>query len=226
MLWALSASPAAAGPAKSKAKAGTVTGTVTFRGEPPKRAPLERGADPVCARTPRLDEEVVVTGGKLRDVHVRIEVGTAGKHPAPATPAVVDQRACMYTPRVVGVMAGQKLTIRNGDPTYHNVRGTKHEHTAWNLGQPAQAPAIVREDLGKPGEVVTLRCDVHPWMRAFAVITDHPYFDVTGEDGAFTLKDVPPGRYTLEAWHPKLGLKSTTITVRKGRTETVDIAFP
>jgi hypothetical protein len=99
-------------------------------------------------------------------------------------------------------------------------------HTEWNLGQPAQAPAIVRESLGKAGEVVTLRCDVHPWMRAYAVVTDHPYFDVTGEDGAFTLKKVPPGRYTVEAWHPKLGLKSTTVTVRKGQTAALDIVFP
>lgn len=234
-LLALGSGPAAARPAPAKAAAkapakatagGKVTGTITFQGKAPARKPLDRNTDPVCARTPRLGEDVVVTGGKLRDVHVRIASGTAGKHAAHAAPVVVSQLECMYTPRVVGVQEGQKLVVRNGDPTYHNVRGTKHEHTEWNLGQPPSAPDIVRESLGKAGEVVTLRCDVHPWMRAYAVVTDHPYFDVTGDDGSFTLDGVPPGRYTIEAWHPTLGSKRTEVTVHEGETANVALAFP
>lgn len=223
---ATTASPARTAKTAKAARAGTVTGHILFQGKPPARARLVRDTDPVCARTPRLDEAVVVTAGKLRDVHVRIKTGTAGTHSAPAAPVIVNQSECMYTPRVVGLMEGQALHIGNGDPTYHNVRGTKHERTEWNLGQPPRAPAIVRESPGKAGEVVTLRCDVHPWMRAYAVITDHPYFDVTGEDGAFALRQVPPGSYTIEAWHPTLGLKSATITVRKGKTANVDMVFP
>jgi hypothetical protein len=86
----------------------------------------------------------------------------------------------------------------------------------WNLSHPAQAPALIRDNLGKAGDVVSLHCDVHPWMRAYAVITDHPYFAVTGSDGSFTIADVPPGTYTLEAWHPELGLRATEVTVRPG----------
>lgn len=198
-------------------KTGSIVGKVTLAGDAPKREPLERDTDPVCARTPRLSEDVVTgKGGALRDVHVRIAVGSAGTHAPPGEPVRVTQTECMYTPRVVGVMEGQGVAIENGDPTYHNVRGAHGKRTLWNLGQPPKAPAIVRENLGKAGEVVSLHCDVHPWMRAYAVITDHPYFAVTGEDGAFTIANVPAGRYTLEAWHPTLGLQKETIEVEAG----------
>ncbi|WP_428263150.1 carboxypeptidase regulatory-like domain-containing protein [Haliangium sp.] len=204
----------------------TVTGVVRYQGQPPARTAIDRGTDPACTATEVLSEKVVVTAGTLRDVHVRLAVGGAGTHAAPTEPVVIDQQACMYRPRVVGLVAGQKLVVRNSDPTYHNVRGTKHEHTEWNLGQPAQAPAITREDVGKPGEVITLRCDIHPWMRAYAVVTDHPYFAITGDDGAFALRDVPPGRYTLEAWHPELGIERTEITVAAGKPTQVEFTFP
>jgi plastocyanin len=204
---------------------GRIAGVVEFKGKPPARAALRRDTDPVCARTPRLSEDVVVSEGKLADVHVRIKVGTAGKHAAPARPAEVNQLECMYTPRVVGIVEGQSVAIKNSDPTYHNVRGAKAKRTVWNLGQPPSAPAIVRKDLGKAGEVVSLHCDVHPWMRAYAVITDHPYFSVTAADGAFAIDKVPPGTYTLEAWHPELGLKSATVTVHKGKTARATFRF-
>lgn len=204
---------------------GIITGVVELEGKPPKRAQLKRDSDPVCAKSPRLSEDVVVTDGKLRDVHVRIRVGTAGTHKAPADPALVNQLECMYEPRVVGVMEGQGVTIQNSDPTYHNVRGAKGKRTVWNLGQPARTPAIVRKDLGKAGEVVSLHCDIHPWMRAYAVITDHPYFQVTGADGSFSISDVPAGTYVLEAWHPDLGLKSSKVKVRKGKTARVTFRY-
>src|SRR5687768_11414376 len=126
---------------------GVIRGTVRFTGKPPARPALDRSTDPVCARTPRLAEDVVVTDGGLRDVLVRLKVGTAGSHPAPTTPVVVEQQQCMYTPRVVAVMPGQKLVVRNGDATFHNVRGALGARNLWNLAQPAQAPEIVRDQL-------------------------------------------------------------------------------
>ena len=197
---------------------GVVRGTVQFRGTPPVRAPLRRDSDPVCARIEKLAEDVVVTGGKLRDVHVRIKPGTlASSFAGSFTPAEITQTECMYTPRVVGVMIGEGVMIRNGDPTYHNVHGSVGTRTLWNLSQPAAAPEIMRTDLGKAGDVVSLRCDVHAWMQAYVVITDHPFFDVTEADGVFELRGVPPGTYELEAWHPTLGLRTTRITVGKGK---------
>ena len=213
------------GNAAAAAKTGSIIGEVELAGKPPVPARIDKSPDPVCARTGRHDESVVVSDGKLRDVHVRIAVGTAGKHSPPEIPAVINQLDCMYVPRVIGAMEGQKIAIENSDPTYHNVRGSRGKRTLWNVGQPARAPAIVREDAGKAGEVATLHCDVHPWMRAYAVITDHPYFAVTGDDGAFTIADVPAGTYTLEAWHPELGLKSTSITVRAGHVSKARFRF-
>jgi hypothetical protein len=204
---------------------GTIAGAVAWKGAAPARPALDRSSDPVCAQTPRLAEDVVVTGGKLRDVHVRIKIGTAGTHVAPATAVSVIQRECMYGPRVVGLVAGQKLEIVNGDPTFHNVRGNLGHKILWNLGQAAAAPALTRTDLGKAGDVVALHCDVHPWMAAWAVLTDHPFFDVTEADGGFVLRDVPVGTYTVEAWHPTLGLKTAKVKVKKGKTAKASFSF-
>jgi hypothetical protein len=204
---------------------GVITGSVVYKGTPPARAWLKRDTDPYCAKSKMRSEKVVVTGGKLRDVHVRIKSGTAGKHKAPARPAKIVQTKCMYRPRVVGVMEGQKLAIYNGDPTYHNVHGRKGGKYWFNLSQPAKAPAIVRKDLGKAGTAASLKCDVHPWMRAHLPITDHPFFDVTESNGAFMIKNVPVGTYTLEAWHPELGLKKTRVRVRKGKITQAKFVF-
>jgi len=204
---------------------GTITGVVSFSGKPPPRAALDRSRDPVCARDAMLDEAVLVADGKLADVHVRIKSGTAGTHAAPAAPVVVDQTRCMYRPRVIGAMVGQKLVVRNSDPTFHNVRATRGEATDFNLAHPAHHGDIVRDTIAPAGEVLTLRCDVHPWMRGYVAVTDHPYFAVTGADGAFSIADVPAGTYTLEAWHPALGLKTTTIKVKAGKTVKAAFTF-
>src|SRR5262249_34866950 len=114
------------------AATGSIKGTVIFEGEAPDRKKLKRDTDPFCAKTEKLDEEVVVEHGKLRDALVRIKNGTAGTHPTPTTPIVIDQRECMYTPRVVGMMPGQKIEVRNSDGTFHNVRGMLVGKMLWN----------------------------------------------------------------------------------------------
>jgi hypothetical protein len=167
-----------------------------------------------------------VNGGKLRDVHVGLASGSAGKHAAPRAPIVIEQVGCSYRPRVAGAMAGQGVVVKNGDPLMHNVHAFAGDASAWNRGQPKGSPPIARAEVGPPGQVLTLKCDVHPWMRAYVPVTDHPYFAVTGDDGGFVLAGVPPGTYTLEAYHPTLGTRRKAVTVAAGATATVDFVFP
>jgi plastocyanin len=214
------AAPAAAEPA------GTITGVVTLSGTAPERAALRRDSDPVCDKTPALAEDIVVgTGGGLRDVVVRIKNGTAGTHAAPTEPVVLTQSACTYAPRVSVAIAGQPLAVKNADPTYHNVHAWVADKTAWNESHPAAAPDIKRPDVGKPGEVLELKCDVHPWMHAFVVVNDHPFAAVSRDDGAFTITGLAPGKYIVEAWHPILGLRTAKVTVGKGRRATAKARF-
>jgi plastocyanin len=203
------------------AATGSIKGTVIFEGEAPDRKPLVRDSDPYCQRTPKLSEDVIVTRGKLRDVLVRIKNGTAGKHAAPAQPVVLDQKECMYRPHVVGLIAGQKIVARNSDGTFHNVHGMLNGKLLWNKPQAAAAADISLDTAAQPGDVVEIMCDVHPWMRAYAVVQDHPFFAVTGDDGAFEIKGLAPGTYTLEAWHPVLGTQSLTVKIGTGAKGTV-----
>lgn len=220
-LVAAAATPALAGPG-----AGSITGTVRWKGAPPVAAAVDRSSDPVCAQTARGKDDVVVTDGKLRDVVVRIAVGGVAPAAAPTAPVVIAQSECMYAPRVSVAIAGQALEVRNLDGTFHNVRGNKLAKVLWNLGQPKGAPPIVRQlDAAAPGEIVSLHCDVHPWMAAWVVVSDHAAFAVTGADGGFTLRDLPPGTYTVEAWHPTLGAKTAKVKVKKGKPAKLSFTF-
>ncbi len=212
ILSAALASPAHAG--------GSIRGQVTLVGTAPAPVKIDRSRDFFCAKTEAWDEDLVVHKGKIRDVHVGIESHSAGRHTPPTTPVVIEQKNCSYRPRVVGIMEGQALDITNGDQTFHNVHAYVGAETFFNRAQPAGAKPI-RSNTAPAGTEMKFACDIHPWMRGYAVVTDHPYFDVTDEQGAFTIANVPAGRYTLRAWHPKLGTQKQTIEVVDGKTTTV-----
>jgi plastocyanin len=193
-------SSAALADAPKAAVTGTIKGTVLFEGEPPEQATLDRKSDPFCAKqaaTANADD-VVVTKGKLAGVLIRIKNGSAGTHTAPAAPAVIDQVGCAYTPHVIGIVAGQKIAVRNSDGTMHNVHGRVNNKDLVNKMQAAKAPDVAVEAPAAAGDVIELSCGVHPWMHAFAVVQDHPFFAVTGTDGAFAITGLPAGTYTLE----------------------------
>ncbi len=214
------AEPPAAEPAAQPEGKGTIEGEVALTGEAPQMQPLKRGADPVCNKGEAMDEQVVVKDGKLANVVVRV----VGKVPgaAPLTGDVtLNQEQCLYRPRVQAAMKGQTLQIKNSDGTLHNVHAREGSSTWFNKAQPARA-ADITVPINKDG-VVRFKCDVHPWMTAYIVLAENPFFATTGADGKFQLKDVPAGTYTLEAWHERFGVKKQEVTVTPDGT--VNAAF-
>ncbi|MBI4886231.1 MAG: carboxypeptidase regulatory-like domain-containing protein [Acidobacteria bacterium] len=208
------------------ATAGTVMGRVTFAGTPPKPAALRMDSDPACAQqgAGATDESVVVgDGGAVQNVFVYVKDGLGTlRFPVPSTAVVLDQKGCRYAPHVLGAQVGQPVEIVNSDPTLHNVHAVPASNQEFNTGQPI--PGMKQTHVFSTREVmVPFKCDVHPWMRAFIGVLDHPYFGVTGADGTFTLQGLPPGTYTVEAWHEKLGTQTQSVTI--GPKESKEIAF-
>jgi plastocyanin len=212
----------------SVALAGSVKGTVLFEGEPPTQPVLKRDSDLKCSQN-RADEQIVVAKGKLRDVVVRVKNGTVTQPPAaPATQVVIDQKDCMYSPRVVAIVAGQPVAVHNSDNTFHNVHGTLMGlgKDVFNKPQGPGADNIaVDATAAKPGDVLQLQCDVHPWMRSYIAVNDTSYFAVTGPDGTFDIEGLPEGTYTLEAWHPVLGTRTLKIVIGKAKRGDVTARF-
>jgi len=207
------------------AHAGSVKGTVLFEGEPPENKTPKREADPKCGKD-RPDEAVVVTKGKLRDVVVRIKNGSTGAHDAPKDPVVLDQHGCDYVPRVVGIVAGQNVVVKNSDATFHNVWGQVAGKDVVNKQQgPKAADLTIDPAAAKPGDVVELKCGVHGWMHAYVAVQDHPFFAVTKEDGTYEIKGLPAGDYEIEAWHEKLKTQSQKVTVKDGEKAKADFSY-
>ncbi|ATB49530.1 carboxypeptidase regulatory-like domain-containing protein [Corallococcus macrosporus] len=203
---------AAAAPVAPAGK-GVVKGTVKFTGTPPAAEDIPASNDPACEGMATKDASVLVHDGNLRNVLVRVKGQVPGAPAAPGTPVVVDQSKCTYVPRVQGARVGQQVAFKNSDGTLHNVRGIVGTRPAFNVAQPPSG-APVERPLPADADVLKLKCDVHPWMSAFVVPTENPYFVTTGEDGTFALEGLPAGTYTVEAWHETLGTKTAEVTVK------------
>jgi len=208
------------------ANAGTVTGKVTFAGTPPAPTPIKLSSDPYCQKAnPGLATETEVVGkdGAVENVFVYVKDGLGNQtFAAPSEPVTLDQKGCHYTPHVLGIQVGQPLQIVNSDDTLHNVHGLAKANKEFNQGQPIQGMKMTHTFSTKE-VMIPFKCDVHGWMNAWIGVLDHPFYAVTTADGTFSLKGLPPGTYTIEAWHEKLGTQTQTITV--GAKETKDVAF-
>lgn len=208
---------------------GSVTGSAAFSGTAPAKVEINMDADPTCAAAhtePTFTEEAVVNSNNtLKNVFVYVKTGLEGQtFQATATPATLDQNGCHYNPHVTGVMVGQPLEIMNSDTTLHNVHSMAKESKEFNLGMPIKGMKI-KKTFEKPEIMVHMKCDVHPWMSAYVGVLSHPFFAVTGEDGSFTIKDLPAGTYTLEAWSETLGVQTAEITVAEGQSATANFSF-
>lgn len=196
---------------------------------PPAPRPVEQlASDPTCAAA-HPDGLAVgsVRGeaGMLADALVYVARGLEDRvFAVPQAAVVVDQRGCLFTPPVVGVRAGQPLEFVNSDDTLHNVHGAPTASAAWNFGLGVQGArrSIVIDRAEVP---VPVRCDVHPWMRADVGVFAHPYFAVTGADGAFVFPQVPAGHYVVGTWHPLLGRREQPVDLAPGGTAVADVRF-
>ena len=207
---------------------GKISGKITLSGTPPAPSKLKMDADPVCAAAHpggASSEDIVVgDGGTLQNVFVYLKE-VPGTFPAKSEPAVIDQKGCLYQPRVVGLQTGQPLKFLNGDQTLHNVHGMPKNNPGWNFAMPKFVKQKETKDLTKPEVMVAVKCDVHPWMAGYVGVLPHPFFAVTGKDGTFTIENVPPGEYTIEAWQEKLGAQSSKVKVDAGGAATSDFTF-
>ena len=202
---------------------GAIEGEVRFTGTPPEPAKLHTEAEPFCARTPRTDPEVLASNGKLQNVWVRV-IG-APDMPPPPDAVQMDQRDCMYVPRVAAAVTGQRIVARNGDPVLHNIHAYLDATTLFNRGLPNDKSAPYEFTADEPG-LIRWKCDVHPWMRGYVGVSNNPLQAVTGADGAFHIPGVPPGRYTLTAWHEKYGEQSQQVEVQAAQTARAAFTYP
>ena len=211
--------PATTAPAAAidPATAASIMGKVTLDGTAPANARIRMNADPYCQTansTPQTQETYVVSAtGEIANVFVYISEGLGDRtFETPTTPVVLDQKNCHYNPHVLGLMVGQPLQILNSDGTLHNIHAIPMNNAEFNTGQPIKG--MKTDHVFTAAEtMVPFKCDVHGWMNAYAGVLPHPYFAVTGEDGTFSIKNLPPGSYKLTAWHEKLGTQTADLTV-------------
>jgi len=204
----------------------TVRGVVHFDGKVPAAKPVSMAADPVCAKqhaSPIVSQDIMADPkGDLENVVVFVSDGLGDRtFDPPAQPVVVEQKGCMYMPHVLAVQTHQTLQVVNNDPTSHNIHPTPANNREWNKAEP---PGTKMEDSFAREEIaIPVKCNVHPWMRGYIAVFKHPFFAVTGKDGSFDLSNLPPGTYTIKAWHEKLGTSTQTVTI--GASETKEISF-
>ena len=206
----------------------SVKGTVKFEGTVPKAARIDMSQDPLCAKahqSPATTEDFVIGGdGGLANVVIYVSDGLAAHNfQPPAQPVDLIQKGCQYKPHVLAMQAGQKLDVVNSDETTHNIHPTPNDNREWNMTQPHGMPleqTFAREEIAIP-----IKCNVHSWMKGYIAVLKHPYFSVSGMNGNFEIKNLPPGTYTITAWQEKMPPQMQKVTVGAGEAKTLDFTF-
>jgi len=217
-----------------KGDEGTITGKVNLTGTAPAPQPIDMSQDANCkSKNPNATTETVVAkDGKLEYAFVYIKDGTLAdgskigdySFKTPDSEVTLDQNGCHYVPHVIGMQANQKLKVTNSDPTGHNIHVLPKSNEEWNESQPGGAAPIVKTF--KRSEIlVPVKCNQHPWMKAYIGVLKHPFFAVSKEDGSFEIKGVPAGTYTVVAWHEKFGEKTAQVKVDAKGAATSDFSF-
>jgi plastocyanin len=206
------------------ATAASVSGTVSLDGAAPKPTKIDMSQDPACAGV-NNSEAVIADGGKLANVFVYVKEGLGDRtFPTPADPVTLDQSGCKYHPHVLGVMVGQTVSIVNSDPTTHNIHPTPKDNREWNESQPPKSPAL-QKTFSREEIMLPVKCNQHPWMKMYVNVVKSPFYAVTGPDGKFEIKGLPPGDYTLAFVQEKFGEQDQKVTLAAKDSKTVDQAF-
>lgn len=206
------------------ATAAMISGTVSLVGAAPQPQKIDMALDPAC-KGDNESEPIAVRDGKLANVFIYVKTGLEGKRfTVPPQPVTMGQKGCRYVPHVVGLMAGQRLAVINSDPTTHNVHPMPNANHAFNAAQPPDAPPV-EHTFSTPEIMIPVKCNNHPWMRAYLNIVPHPFFAVTGSDGEFAITGLPPGTYTIAAVQEELGEQDQTVTVVPKEGKKLDFSF-
>ena len=221
--------PSLAGRVKAPSDKGAIVGWVIYQGTPPKAKAINFGPEKVCAnlhgdRPPVYETLVVNPNSTVKGTLVTIRGKVPGEYKPPAQPVVIDQVGCIFAPHVAGVLVGQEIEFRNSDPVSHNIRGTPTRNQPFNNVFAAKVTAKTKFDSPEIG--IPLKCDIHYWMSGYVHVSQHPFFAITGDDGSFVIPDVPPGDYTLLAWHETLKNQTQPITVKAGEVKEVEFTWP
>jgi plastocyanin len=206
--------------------AGTISGKVTYTGTPVKQKPIDMSKEPSCAKqhaTP-ISFETVVTGANnsLENVVVYISAGADDAN-APAQAVTFTQKGCQYLPHVIALHTGQELQVVNSDQTSHNIHPLPKVNREWNKSQPPGSPPI-QEKFDAP-EFISVKCNIHPWMHGYFAVLKTNHYSITGDGGGFTLPNLPPGKYTVTAWHEDYGTQTQDVTITGSETKSIDFSF-
>jgi hypothetical protein len=212
----------------SKGDEGTLTGKISFDGAAPTLKKIDMSQDANCAGSAgdKSADDLLVADGKLANVFVYLKGGPTDKFsfPTPSDPVVLDQQGCRYHPRVLGIQTNQAFKVTNSDNTTHNIHPSPKTNQEWNQMQAQGAPAIEKK-FPRAEILIPVKCNQHPWMKANVGVLAHPYFAVSAKDGSYTIKNVPPGTYTLVFWHETLKEQTQQITIAAKESKTQDITY-
>lgn len=208
---------------------GSISGKISFTGTKPAPKVIHMDTEPACVQAnsgPVYTQELEVNAnGTLKEVFVAVTDGLGDRtFEVPKTAVTLDQKGCVYHPHVIGLVAGQQLQILNSDGTTHNIHPMPKNNPEWNTSMPPKARPLEKK-FNRAEMMIPVKCNVHPWMKAYLGVMKHPYFSVAGDDGTFEIKGLPPGDYTITAWQEKLGTQTMKVTVGPKEAKTADFTF-